>query len=195
MDELIQRLQQRIQRSPAVECDALCVRSNESGGILPPRRPNPPVPQDAVVELERKLGFRFPTLVRRLYIEVADGGYGPAWGINRLNQPPNISAEPDYPEMMSVEAWHRLYRREREKGEPAEYWRHWPDPSIRFCEGGCGAQFAWIARQTRAGCLWMTQMSAMTAASASSRSLTRWRVGYRAGWISRGPSKRIHSAG
>jgi hypothetical protein len=142
MDELIQRLQERIRRSPAIECDALCERHRVSDSgereNLPPRRPNPPVPHAALEQLENEFGFRFPTLVRRLYTEVADGGYGPSWGINRLRHPPNTDFELWWEHEMSIEAWYRLYRQEREKGQPAEYWQCWPDPAIRFCEGGCG---------------------------------------------------------
>ena len=138
MDELIQRLQKRIRRSPAVEYDALCGRhSSDTGEDLPPRAPNPPVLQEALEEFEREFGFRLPTLVRRLYTEVADGGYGPSWGIHRLWSPPGTDFERWWDEPMSVEAWYRLYRQEREKDEPPGYWQYWPEPSIRFCEVGC----------------------------------------------------------
>jgi len=30
---------------------------------------------------ESQLGYRLPTLLRRIYLEVADGGFGPAYGI------------------------------------------------------------------------------------------------------------------
>jgi hypothetical protein len=137
MDELIQRLQERIRRSPAVEGDAWCVRSNDAGEILPPRPPNPPVSPGAVEALEREFGIRLPTLVRRLYTEVADGGYGPNWGIHRLWSPPGTDFRRWWEQPMSVEAWYRFYQAERETGEPPGYWEQWPDPSIRFCEVGC----------------------------------------------------------
>lgn len=134
VDELIIRLQERIRRSPAVEMDAFCVRGTESGAILGPKRPNPPLRQESLEELEHEFGFRFPTLVRRLYTEVADGGYGPSWGINRLRQPPNVPIDPAYSEMMSIESWYRRDRIHWQGGQPPEYWPH---PFIRFCESGC----------------------------------------------------------
>ena len=123
MDDLIRRLQERIRRSPAVECDALCGRCNEAGEELPPRPPNPPVPLAVLEALERELGFRLPTLLRRFYTEVADGGCGPDWGINRLRHPPGADIELWWDQEMSVEGWFRLYRQERAKGEPAEHAR------------------------------------------------------------------------
>jgi SMI1/KNR4 family protein SUKH-1 len=138
IDELIKRLQERIRRSPAVECDALCEWHSDSGEELPPRPPNPPVPQAALEAFEGEFGFRLPTLVRRLYTEVADAGYGPCWGINPLWSPPGTDFELWWEEPMSVEAWYRLYRQERENDRPPGYWQHSPDPSIRFCEVGCG---------------------------------------------------------
>ncbi|MGV3722236.1 MAG: SMI1/KNR4 family protein [Actinomycetota bacterium] len=137
MDELVRRLQERILRSPAIECDAWCGRCNEAGESLPPRPPRPPVPPEQVDAFEREFGFQLPTLVRRLYTEVANGGYGPNWGIIRLWSPPGADFERWWEQPMSVEAWLRFYRQEREKNEPPGYWRHWPEPSIRFCEVGC----------------------------------------------------------
>ena len=137
MDELMRRLQERIRRSPAVEGDAWCVHTNEAGEVLPPRRPDPPLPLQAVEEFEREFGFRLPTLVRRLYTEVADGGYGPAWGIHRLWSPPGTDFTRWWEQPMSVEAWYRFYQWERQHDEASGYWQHWPEPSIRFCEVGC----------------------------------------------------------
>ncbi|MEU4116538.1 hypothetical protein AB0F71_18855 [Kitasatospora sp. NPDC028055] len=41
----------------------------------------PPAPPEAVVKAERVIGFEFPPLLRRLYTEVSNGGFGPADGV------------------------------------------------------------------------------------------------------------------
>ncbi|MFD8649122.1 SMI1/KNR4 family protein [Streptomyces mirabilis] len=38
----------------------------------------PPASEEAVVELEAIVGWPMPTLLRRLYLEVANGGFGPS---------------------------------------------------------------------------------------------------------------------
>ncbi|MEU0965040.1 SMI1/KNR4 family protein [Streptomyces sp. NPDC005917] len=48
-----------------------------------PKRPTAPAPasQAAVDKVERVVGYPLPPLLRRLYMEVADGGFGPFGGI------------------------------------------------------------------------------------------------------------------
>ncbi|SCF56517.1 SMI1/KNR4 family protein [Streptomyces sp. Ncost-T10-10d] len=41
----------------------------------------PPATPEAVAEAEEVIGFLLPPLLRRLYIEVANGGFGPGEGI------------------------------------------------------------------------------------------------------------------
>ncbi|MER5217892.1 SMI1/KNR4 family protein [Streptomyces sp. NPDC002838] len=52
------------------------VRDRAAGG-------NPPAPATpaAITEAEQTIGFPLPPLLRRLYLEVANGGFGPAEGI------------------------------------------------------------------------------------------------------------------
>jgi len=45
----------------------------------------PPVPPGALAEAEGRLGFALPPLLRRLYGEVANGGFGPGYGLLALN--------------------------------------------------------------------------------------------------------------
>ena len=74
MDALIARLNDRIRFAPAVELDAHSVRTNEAGEILPTRPPNRKLALADVEYVERQLGFELPAIVRRLSMEVADGG-------------------------------------------------------------------------------------------------------------------------
>ena len=133
MDALISRLNERIRRSPAVEMDAHCVYSNDQGEVLPPKPPNSRITLADVEYVEHQLGFRLPQIVRRLSMEVADGGYGPNWGLNRLRHPPQLPSGPFWDVKMSVKSWHRLYHEgideHRLAGLPVQF--------IRYCEVGC----------------------------------------------------------
>jgi hypothetical protein len=44
-------------------------------------RPFPPARPEAVAEAERTIGFRLPELLRRIYVEVGNGGFGPGYGL------------------------------------------------------------------------------------------------------------------
>ena len=112
-DDLIQRLQDRIQRVPSTDLE--CV---------PPIRPRPVLTIEDVETAEFDLGFTLPPLIRSLYLHVADGGYGPGWGILPLN----IDEQP------SIVAHDHWFRRSWKTGRPP---KGWPDPFIRFCEWGC----------------------------------------------------------
>ncbi|MFG2918855.1 hypothetical protein ACGF0D_38965 [Kitasatospora sp. NPDC048298] len=50
-------------------------------GIAQERQAPPPAPPQALAEAERVIGFAFPTLLRRLYTEVSNGGFGPVNGV------------------------------------------------------------------------------------------------------------------
>ena len=142
MDELIRRLQNRLRHTPAVEMDAWIVRSNDAGELIPPPPPRPPLPMAIVEDVQRNLGFPLPILVQRLYTEVADGRYGPSYGIIRLRSPEGTDPTRWWEQPMSVEAWTELYRREAEEDGP----RHgpaYPPKSIRFCEEGCNISY-WL---------------------------------------------------
>ena len=154
-DALIERLRERLRRSPAIAMDAHMVRSDEAGEIVPPPRPRPPVPPGEVEAVERALGFALPPLVRRLYAEVANGGYGPAYGINRLRPPAGIDLELEsFLQDVGIEGWHILYHTDRPGEEPPSYFQYRPEPSIRFCEDGCNISL-WVDCSTPDGPVFM----------------------------------------
>ena len=135
-DLLIERLKERLQFAPAVECDKHCGYCNDAGEVLPTPRPNPPISHADVDHVERQLGFRLPSLVRRLSTEVADGGYGPDWGINRLRHPRNVPFD-DYDDArMSVEGLHAYFQRDTSP-EGQAWLAACPRHFIRYCEVGC----------------------------------------------------------
>jgi hypothetical protein len=68
--DLIQRLQER-------NAD----RERATGGHLHPRKPFPPVATKDLQVAERALGFKLPELLRAIYLQVGNGGFGPEYGI------------------------------------------------------------------------------------------------------------------
>jgi hypothetical protein len=67
--------------------------------------------------IEERLGFALPPLLRDLYTGVADGGFGPGYGILPAGELPDVYG----------------VCRSYADGEP---WR-WPDQLVPFCYWGC----------------------------------------------------------
>ncbi|HEY9370870.1 SMI1/KNR4 family protein [Streptomyces sp.] len=84
----------------------------------------PPVTPAELADAERRLGRRLPDLLRRVYTEVADGGFGPDSGLASLTEghraPGHLS---DWPCTVGI------YERNRTTGVPAS-WLH-------LAYGGC----------------------------------------------------------
>ncbi len=81
------------------------------------------------MDFERESGLILPVFIRRIYKEVADGGFGPAYGINPL-----MGDDTD-----SVATWDRLFQNanhDEPKGP------QWPSHLIRLCEAGCNMFYA-----------------------------------------------------
>lgn len=91
---------------------------------MPAIRPRPALTESELHAAEAELGFELPLLVRSLYQQVADGGYGPGWGILPLR----LEKQP------SIVAYDRLFRQSWDAGAPSQ---NWPEPFIRFCEWSC----------------------------------------------------------
>lgn len=146
VDSLIERLKERLQYVPAIQADAHCEHTYD----LRDRPPGPTLSLAEIEYVESQLGFELPTLVRRLALEVADGRYGPGWGINRLKHPANLAFGPWFDIEMSVESWHRLYCDEKEC--PPELMTHYPEKFVRYCEIGCNGSIC-VDCTTQAGIL------------------------------------------
>ena len=50
------------------------------------RELHPPVTPSGLDDAERRLGFRLPKLLGRLYLQVGNGGFGPDYGLLALNE-------------------------------------------------------------------------------------------------------------
>jgi hypothetical protein len=51
------------------------------GGLLTPLPPLPTATPEAIIEAENVIGYPLPRLLRRLYLEAGNGGFGPGAGI------------------------------------------------------------------------------------------------------------------
>lgn len=74
MKVLIERIRARITDGPP------CDHPNEWLPVQPPTDP------DQLAEAEARLGFPLPDLLRRLYTEVGNGGFGPVFGLLPLSR-------------------------------------------------------------------------------------------------------------
>jgi hypothetical protein len=112
-EALIRQLQERIRSEPTVDM-AVC---------RPPIRPRPRVSEQALADAEVRLGFPLPRLVRDLYSQVADGGYGPGYGVTQLAGHPYALVES------------RKRMDEECAGPPGGEW--WPERLVEFVHWGC----------------------------------------------------------
>ncbi|MFB7538300.1 SMI1/KNR4 family protein [Streptomyces zaomyceticus] len=79
----------------AADDDALLERlhalAHGAGGVVPhptvmPTGPFPPLAAVELERAERKIGYRLPDLLRRIYTEIGDGGFGPEGGLASLTE-------------------------------------------------------------------------------------------------------------
>lgn len=82
-----------------------------------------PAPEEAVGEAERVIGLPFPPLLRRLYLEVGNGGFGPGYGLLEL------SYDSPYTGLS-------MYRQARE--DATRNWAAFPPSLFPVCTWGCG---------------------------------------------------------
>lgn len=88
------------------------------------RRPLPiPASPDAVAEAEEAIGYRLPHLLRRLYLEVANGGFGPRGDVR------GVPGRPTSGEWADIVDVHRAFNSGPEPNAPA--WL------VRLLDWGC----------------------------------------------------------
>ncbi len=118
MDLLIQQLKRRT-------ADPL--RASDNAVYGPPDfRVRPPASSGQVRSAEQLLGFDFPPLLKVLYTEVGNGGYGPGYGVFKLP-----TAEPEIGDLVE-QYWYMSG-----KDNPATDWR-WPAKLLPLFSHGCG---------------------------------------------------------
>ena len=86
-----------------------------------------PAPAVVVEEAERVIGCRLPPLLRRLYLEVGNGGFGPGSGIFGLTD-----GHRDDDRGWTALDWYR-----QAHGTPSSYWSFLPASLLPLCLWGC----------------------------------------------------------
>jgi hypothetical protein len=113
---LIQRLQER-------NAD----RDRATDGHIHRQKPIPPVATRDLRVAERALGFQLPDLLRAIYREVGNGGFGPSYGIVGTKEGFKLdkcSLESCYQGMLELEQQNSVWR--------------WPQRLLPLANYGCG---------------------------------------------------------
>jgi len=116
-DMLIKRLQERVLDR---------ARVTDSPDVVKPRV-HQPVNRDVLTLAEGRLGFELPTLLRRIYTEVANGGFGPSYGLLGIYGGATNEDKRDSTD---------LYELFREVDPQDRYWR-WPERLLPIGHLGC----------------------------------------------------------
>lgn len=128
--------------------DLICARIKDrrcATSMGAPRQVYPPVTLDAVEAAEAKLGFRLPSLLREMYTQVGNGGFGPGYGLFGLaNGAPVYDGTGD--EYNLVE-YYWIYRGQQDLPELQydfadgslflESLDQWFDKLLPICDWGC----------------------------------------------------------
>jgi len=120
MDGLIARIKARI-ADPVRAVDA-------ANWVCPMPTVAPPARAAEVDAAELALGFAVPPLLRRLYTEVGNGGFGPRYGLEGVPTLPRVPGASD------IVALYEMYCCERPLGHPAH---RWPRGWVPLIGGGC----------------------------------------------------------
>jgi hypothetical protein len=104
-----------------------------------PQRSCSPVTEEELMQAETQLGFVLPSLLRRIYLEVGNGGFGPGYGLLPLDEiPPNAVYG-----MESLVAAYQGMRSFSQKdideyfAEEEEKPALWPEGVLILCDWGC----------------------------------------------------------
>ncbi|MGO1078235.1 SMI1/KNR4 family protein [Inquilinus sp. CA228] len=91
-----------------------------------PARLQPADPND-IADDERQLGFSFPPLLKRIYTEIGNGGFGPGYGLIGLT-----NGVPDD----TGKTGPAIYRQLRD-GASEDPFCEWPERLLPICHWGC----------------------------------------------------------
>jgi hypothetical protein len=88
---------------------------------------SPPANSATLDSDEKALGFALPPLLRRIYLEIGNGGFGPGYGLIGISGgTPDDSGK-------TVPAYYRLFRSRRTEDQT---WS-WPEGLLVICHWGC----------------------------------------------------------
>jgi hypothetical protein len=114
MDDLTAALRRHLQK-----------KITDLGG--PPRGGLKPGHSENFARDEERLGFAFPPLLKRIYAEIGNGGFGPGYGLTGLT-----GGVPDDTEK-TAPALYEMFR----SIDPDEPGWHWPERLLPICHWGC----------------------------------------------------------
>lgn len=122
----------------------------------------PPATEEQLTATERMLGIALPGTLRMLYAEVANGGFGPGYGIigvsggaphpggwyndladDYLSRPPNVRLV-DFAKLDAAQKpgkWFDL-QYDEESDDLENRWYEWPANLLSFCYWGCNTEHA-----------------------------------------------------
>jgi hypothetical protein len=120
MDELIRKIQTHAQNPNTI--------NDMAEGVSPPYQLPTITSMEKVAEVEKKIGFGLPELLRRLYTEVADGGFGPGYGLTGMESDRNSYLNGNLAES------YEYYMRESD----AEFGAPWKPKLLPILTWGCG---------------------------------------------------------
>jgi hypothetical protein len=106
--------------------DSLRAVDNPKTPYRPLPEKYPPLSPQHVSSAEARLGFQLPPLLRAIYLQVSNGGFGPGYGLIGLDGGPTIYGK----DLVS------LYLDMLEHGPPPPY-HAWPKQFITICDWGC----------------------------------------------------------
>ncbi|MPZ40899.1 MAG: hypothetical protein GEU95_23170 [Rhizobiales bacterium] len=93
-----------------------------------PCRLYPPASAEQVAQTETLLGFALPPLLRDLYMQVANGGFGPGFGLIGLEDGASLYEGANDGDIAFI---YRSFLRHRTRNEP------WAEKLLPICHWGC----------------------------------------------------------
>jgi len=114
-------------------------RQAQQAGLIMPLPALTPATPEAVQEAEAVIGYKLPRLLRRLYLEVGNGGFGPGYGVLGLSGGHRAGGKTALD----------LYR----QATPSSCWSFLPPGLLPLCGWGC-AIFSFTDCSRRDGRMW-----------------------------------------
>lgn len=88
----------------------------------------PPTTAEKIEAVEKELGFELPPLLKRLYTEVGNGGFGPAYGFAGVD---GCGTDEGHHDIVTLYQWHQS-----EEGK--RHFPNWPQRMLKAVCLGCG---------------------------------------------------------
>jgi SMI1 / KNR4 family (SUKH-1) len=104
-----------------------------------PQRKSSPVTEEELLQAEAQLDFVLPALLRRIYLEVGNGSFGPGYGLLPLNEiPPNAGHGLDSL-VTAYQAMRAFSQKDIDQyfAEEDEKPALWPERVLILCDWGC----------------------------------------------------------